>query len=186
MRMRWRAALCGAVLALPVGCADPDTAAPIGDIAAFSRSGNAVAAATPQRNFVAVLASGDAGTNSPGRGVATFRLAHDGAAMAYRLNVANIENLMMAHIHLAPAASDGPVVVWLYPAGPPPQLIQSRFQGVLATGTITAADLTGPLAGMTLADLVETLEAGLGYVNVHTAQHPGGEIRGQITIPSGR
>jgi hypothetical protein len=57
---------------------------------------------------------------------------------------------------------------------------------VLATGAITDADLVGPLAGMTLADLVSMLDHDMGYVNVHTQQHPGGEIRGQITIPQGR
>ena len=92
----------------------------------------------------------------------------------------------MAHIHLAPAGENGPVTVWLYPDGPPPQLIEGRFNGVLATGTITDDDLVGPLAGMTVADLVQRLENGMGYVNVHTAQNPPGEIRGQITIPPGR
>jgi hypothetical protein len=51
---------------------------------------------------------------------------------------------------------------------------------VLATGTITAADLVGPLAGQPLSALVDAMEAGETYVNVHTSQFPAGEIRGQI------
>jgi hypothetical protein len=113
-------------------------------------------------------------------GQAIFKLSRDGTSLEYRLIAANIENLSMAHIHLGPAGVNGPVVVWLYPDAPPPQPIEGRFSGVLATGTITADDLVGPLAGMTLDDLLAEMAAGNTYVNVHTAQYPGGEIRGQI------
>ena len=115
------------------------------------------------------------------RGQAVFQVAADGESIHYRLIVANLENVTMAHIHLAPVGANGPVVVWLYPDGPPPQLIQGRFSGVLATGTITAANLVGPLDGAeTLEDLVDLMMAGDTYVNVHTSQYPAGEIRGQI------
>jgi hypothetical protein len=75
---------------------------------------------------------------------------------------------------------NGPVVAWLYPAAPPSVLIPGRFQGVLAAGVITEANLVGPLAGQTLGDLIERMEAGETYVNVHTLNYPAGEVRGQI------
>jgi hypothetical protein len=114
------------------------------------------------------------------QGQAVFQLSPDGESLRFQLNVANIENVTQAHIHLAPAGENGPVVAWLYPSGPPPVLIPDRFQGVLAAGVITAADLVGPLAGQEFATLIEAMEAGDTYVNVHTLQHPPGEIRGQI------
>jgi len=114
------------------------------------------------------------------RGQATFRLSADGTELAYRLIVANIENVTMAHIHRAPSGANGPVVAWLYPGGPPAQLIPGRSQGVLAEGVLTAANLVGPLAGASLEDLVAELAAGDAYVNVHTSQFPAGEVRGQI------
>jgi hypothetical protein len=52
--------------------------------------------------------------------------------------------------------------------------------GLLAEGTITAADLVGPLAGMSIDDLLAEMRAGNAYVNVHSEANPGGEIRGQI------
>lgn len=94
--------------------------------------------------------------------------------------VANSQNVTMAHIHLAPAGVNGPVVVWLYPDAPPAQLLPGPSSGVLAVGTITEADLVGPLAGASLADLLDAMRAGNTYVNVHTEQYPGGEVRGQI------
>lgn len=114
------------------------------------------------------------------QGQATFRLARDGNSVEFKLNVSNIEDVLMAHIHLAPAGSNGGVVVWLYPAGPPPQLIPGRHQGELASGTFTADDLVGPLAGASLGDLIEAMRNGGAYVNVHTTANPGGEVRGQI------
>ncbi len=138
--------------------------------------------AASANHFVATLSGAEEvpPADTRARGVATFRLSSDGTELAYRLIVANIENVTMAHIHLAPAGANGPVVVWLYPAGPPPQLIPGRSQGVLAEGTITDASLVGLLAGASLADLVAEFAAGNAYVNVHTSQFPPGEVRGQI------
>jgi hypothetical protein len=133
-------------------------------------------------NFTAHL-SGDAevpSNDSKATGQAIFRLNEEEDILFYKLIVANIENVRMAHIHLAPAGSNDSVVVWLYPSGPPPQLIEGRFQGVLAEGTITEEDLTGPLREALFEDLIEAIRAGSTYVNVHTNQYPGGEIRGQI------
>lgn len=117
-------------------------------------------------------------TNAQGQ--ATFKLSQDGESIHYKLIVANIENVLMAHIHKGPADDTGGVVVWLYPSSAPPQLIEGRFQGVLAEGTITADDLVGDLAGESLEDLLDEIKAGNTYVNVHTIENPGGEVRGQI------
>lgn len=114
------------------------------------------------------------------QGQATFKINEDGTAISYKLNVANIENVTQAHIHLAPAGSNGGVVAWLYPAAPPSQLIPGRSQGTLGEGEITQSSLVGPLAGHPLSDLIDAMRNGGTYVNVHTTQFPPGEIRGQI------
>lgn len=113
-------------------------------------------------------------------GQTILRLDASGTELHYRLIVANIRDVTQAHIHLAPEGQNGSVVAWLYPSGPPPQPIPGPFNGVLAVGTITEADLVGPLAGAPLSDLVAAMQAGGAYVNVHTSSFPGGEIRGQI------
>jgi hypothetical protein len=137
-------------------------------------------------NFVAHLSGGEEvpANDSRAQGQAVFQLRDDG--LHYRLIVANIENVTMAHIHLAPAGANGPVVVWLYPSAPPAQLIPGRSNGVLATGVITSANLVGQLTGQSLDALVEHLTNGNAYVNVHTSQFPGGEVRGQIRLAGPR
>jgi hypothetical protein len=147
------------------------------------------AGAASNRNFRTHL-SGDEEvppreTNAQGQAI--FQLSKDGDELQYKLIVANIENVVAAHIHVAPAGVNGPVVVFLFgPAAPD----GGRTDGVLAQGTITADDLIGPLAGQPLSALVEQMEAGNTYVNVHTndglapentgpGDFPGGEVRGQ-------
>lgn len=113
-------------------------------------------------------------------GQAVLKLSADGTELSYRLIVANIQDVTQAHLHLAPAGENGDVVAFLYPSQPPAQLIPGRSSGVLATGTITTADLVGPLAGQSLGDLVDAMDSGGVYVNVHTLDNPGGEVRGQV------
>ena len=103
-----------------------------------------------------------------------------GTSLHYKLIVANLVDTLQAHIHVGPPGENGPVVAFLYPSAPPAQLIPGRFSGVLAEGEITAADLIGPLAGASLADLLDEITAGNTYVNAHTVVNPGGEIRGPI------
>jgi hypothetical protein len=141
-----------------------------------------IVGASSQRNFRAHLEGRQEvpPVETLAQGEAIFQLNQAGDAIHYKLIVANIVDVRMAHIHLAPAGSNGGVVVWLYPDGPPPQLIPGRTDGILAEGTFTAADLVGALEGQSIADLVDEITAGNAYVNVHTIDFGGGEIRGQI------
>lgn len=113
-----------------------------------------------------------------------MKLSKDGSSIEYRLVATNIENVTMAHLHriTTPGATTGGVVVWLYPNVPPlaPMLIAGRSSGILTEGTITAANLTGSLAGQPLSALMAAIASGSVYVNVHTRQHPPGEIRGDM------
>lgn len=131
-----------------------------------------------QRNFVAPLAGGNEvpAVDSAGTGVAVFQLSADGSELGYRLNVANLDGVTQSHIHVGAPGANGPVVAFLFgfdSDGASPN-------GRLAEGTITSADLIGPLAGATIADLADVLRSGGAYVNVHTFDNPPGEIRGQI------
>ena len=114
-------------------------------------------------------------------GHATFEANEDETAVEYEVHVESICNVTQAHVHLGEEGENGPVVVWLYPEeGAEPELIEGRFDGTLAEGTITEDDLVGPLEGASFEEAAEMLKDEGAYVNVHTEQHPDGEIRGQI------
>ncbi len=148
-------------------------------------------AAGPQTVFTARLSgkSEVPPNDSKAHGAATFRILSGGSAstdslsidsIEYRVRVSNLNDLMAGHIHSGAEGVVGPVVVNLNPRTGP-----GRSTGVIAEGTIRAADLTGPLTGMTLWDLYRLLVSGDAYVNLHTTLHPGGEIRGQIDSRGG-
>ena len=109
-------------------------------------------------------------TNATGQ--TTFKLSKDYSSLQFKLIVANIENVAAAHIHIGEQGSNGPVAVTLYMG-----LKEGRSSGVLAEGMITDEMVTG----YTLAELIDIMLEGGAYVNVHTSQNPGGEIRGQIS-----
>lgn len=79
---------------------------------------------------------------------------------------------VMAHLHLGQAGVNGPVVVDLNEG--------LRSNSVISR--ITANDVVGPLADEAdpFRSLLNALAAGNIYLNIHTAQNPGGELRGQI------
>jgi len=142
--------------------------------------------------------------DTPARGEAKFQVHYDASgttatSIDYHLNVANIENVFQAHIHRVtaivpdPTVVNGGIVVWLYPsvAPVPGPVGQGRINGRIASGTITAANLVGTLAGQPLSALIAEMNAGNTYVNVHTndgvaptdtgpGDFPGGEIRHQV------
>jgi CHRD domain len=138
-------------------------------------------AAAP-KTFMAHLTGAEEtpGVETAAMGHVRFDLSQDGKSLHYKLMVQNLQDITMAHIHLGPAGKEGPVAVWLYPATPPPALKPGKFSGVLAEGDITAANLAGPLKGKPLSALVQDIQKGQAYVNVHTKEHPGGELRGQL------
>ncbi len=121
-------------------------------------------------------------------GNAVFKLSEDGTELSYRLIVANIDNVVQAHIHIGPPGVEWAVVAFLYG---PAAAAGGRESGVLSTGTITAANLVGPLLGIHSRSSSTQIEAGNAYVNVHTndgndtpttgpGDFPGGEIRGPM------
>jgi hypothetical protein len=132
--------------------------------------------------------------SSPAHGQAHVRLAKDGQSMDFVLVVNDITNITQAHIHMGPKGANGGIVVWLFPEVTSTQALPGGggpHSGLLASGTFTAANLRGALAGQPLSALVAAIAAGNAYVNVHTSDgvapantgpgdYPGGEVRGQL------
>jgi hypothetical protein len=123
-------------------------------------------------------------TNATGQ--AKFEVIDDGTAIQYSINVAGIENLWMAHIHVAPEPVDltdpaGPIAFWFVPTTPPapPSAgvnVEERLQGNLTSGLIMSdQQLVGALSpdpgnpeGTGIQGLINAMLEGRASVVVHT------------------
>lgn len=94
-------------------------------------------------------------TSASGEG--TITIADDGAVSG-SVTTKGIQSTA-AHIHLAAAGVNGPVIVPL---------------------TKDGDTYKAPAGAKLNADQMMAFKAGQLYVNVHSAAHPGGEIRGQL------
>jgi hypothetical protein len=94
----------------------------------------------------------------------------------YAITYINLTGTLTAggHFHTGTAGRNGPVVRSIASSGGP-------ASGTVF-GTWNASDVSQPLT----AALAESLLSGRLYVNFHTAAHPGGEIRGQVSMTTGR
>lgn len=111
------------------------------------------------------------------------RVLDDDAGIQFRLDYEQLTAPpLVAHVHFAQRGVSGGVSFFLCGGGGKPPCPASTSGSV--TGTVAAANVVGPASqGIGPGDLgaiLQMIRAGLGYVNVHTPLHPGGEIRGQI------
>lgn len=113
-----------------------------------------------------------ADVTSDATGEAHFKVSEDGESMEYTVSAANLNGTMAGHLHSGAAGEDGPVELFLFENTEP-----TDYNGEIATGTLTADDLVGD---MSWEDFAMALVAGEIYVNLHTEEYPGGEIRGQL------
>jgi hypothetical protein len=128
--------------------------------------------------------------NSDGSGEFKAKISKDETAIDYTLTYQDLSsNVTQAHIHFGRKAITGGIVLFLCtnltpPMGvPTPQVCPNS--GTI-TGTLTAANVIpranqGIDAGAAgFAEILDAIRAGAAYVNVHTDNFPGGEIRNQL------
>lgn len=115
------------------------------------------------------------------RGAVKLRLSADGKTLQYKVDVFGIEGVSQIHIHLGADATTPEGEHYHLPPSPEDHghtvAFLLNFQpkgisgnGTVAQGTITAKDLSGPGRRQPLQFLVDHMEKGWSYVNVHIFQ----------------
>ncbi len=119
----------------------------------------------------------------------------DGTAIDYELTYHDLSSApTQSHIHFGRPALNGGIVLWLCSnlASPPtPAGVQPcpTSSPATITGTLTAADVIAvPAQGIDsgaagFAEMLKAIRFGAAYVNVHTTNHTGGEIRARVGGP---
>jgi hypothetical protein len=132
--------------------------------------------------------------STDGSGKFKARIARFGDSIAYRLSYRDLEgSVTQAHIHLGQEAVNGGISVWLCgnPSAtvtPPAGTQTCPAPPATISGEIGPEDVVGPAAqGIepTIEDdafdeLLDAIDAGVTYANVHSSKWPGGEIRAQL------
>ncbi len=95
----------------------------------------------------------------------------------YRINITGISGATGAHIYSGQAGENGEVIADLLTDTSKNNDVS---YGMTIRGNLSDSSLKGPMEGKSLEDLVAAMDSGETYVNIHTAQQPDGEIRGQI------
>jgi hypothetical protein len=95
----------------------------------------------------------------------------------YRINITGISGATGAHIYSGQAGDNGEVIADLLTDTSKNNDVS---YGMTIRGNLSDSSLKGAMEGKTLEDLVAAMDSGETYVNIHTAQQPDGEIRGQI------
>lgn len=135
-----------------------------------------------------------AGFDLTGAPVATAATGHarlevidGGTALAFRVNVENFDNLLMAHIHIANGPvmvtdAAGPPVYWFNGGPPPGDTVAETVNGRLAQGYLfTASQLDSPRADVTtVEELIAAIDEGRASVIIHSSDFPLGELRGTL------
>jgi CHRD domain-containing protein len=111
-------------------------------------------------------------TNATGEAkISAYDIVSD--SITYDIFATKIQNVTAAHTHLGKPGENGPIVFTFFTYDPP-------RNEVFEKGAITADGLEGPLKGKKVSDLALMGANGSLYINIHTAQNPNGEIRGQV------
>lgn len=110
---------------------------------------------------------------SAGDGEFTASGEEGGDSIDFELRVDGA-GITQIHIHLGGPDENGGVAAFLFGPADPPQ------DGVKVDGTLTEADLIGDVAGDWEAFVAALFTS--AYVQVHTVEHPAGELRGQIFV----
>lgn len=144
-------------------------------------------------DFIATLSGKEVvpPVKSAGTGIADFVVADN--SINYQINVQDAGKIISIQIHNGIIGTNGDVIVTLFKSidnstnfienmskiseiSSPTQ----RSSSFSNSGNFDVSDLTGSLTGKTINDLVLVMLDDETYVNVHTEDHPEGELRGQI------
>lgn len=99
----------------------------------------------------------------------------------WKLNVTGITDPTMAHMHMGVKGENGGIFVHLLRSAH----FENTTDRMIISGNISTSDLQGSMQGKTFDDLQSLIKSLGAYIDLHTKDHPDGELRGTIKIQGG-
>ena len=92
-------------------------------------------------------------------------------------------SILAAHFHCSHAGANGPVAFGIFSPGPLNQLLPGKTKFTL-TNADAMVDCTPVIdrPANNIAALAQAMKEGLIYFNLHTSDHPPGEVRGHMIV----
>ena len=120
----------------------------------------------------------------------SFAADVQGQEVDWELSYSNMQGqVTQAHLHFAQPGVNGAIMVFLCsnlgngPAGTPACPAKAgTISGTISADDVGAGAAAQGVAAGQIAEFLRALRAGIVYVNVHSDQFPGGEIRGQLAF----
>ncbi|MDO3700998.1 CHRD domain-containing protein [Micromonospora sp. C28SCA-DRY-2] len=128
--------------------------------------------------------------STPGFGRFVAHIDERNKEIKYQLTYDELNDVQQAHIHFGGRHQSGGIAAFLCSnlkdakGGAAKHVPDCPKSPAKVEGTIKPEDVVGPaeqgIEPGEFDELVDAIEAGVTYVNVHTKKYPNGEIRGQI------
>ena len=128
--------------------------------------------------FEAILSGAEEVPPRPTAANGRAQIYIDGDLISYAIEVDDISNITAAHIHSGVPGVNGSIRLFLYPSqqGTTVPQVSTTDKGILVEATVPSSNVTG----ITYQELLNQMRTGGAYVNVHSTQFPGGEMRGTV------
>jgi hypothetical protein len=120
-----------------------------------------------------------------GQGEFTATINRSRTSMTFTLTYSGLStDATAAHIHFGQRRVNGGVMIFFCQNPPAAGRQPCPLRSGTVQGTVTAADVVGPLTqGINpgnFENVIHAIQSGHTYANVHSTRWPAGEIRGQV------
>ncbi len=136
----------------------------------------AILAGVPGTTFKTVLGPGQEtgavlAPDNIAKGTARVTVPLNPTELLVEIDSTGLQNVVAAHIHVAGLGEAGPVRATLFSGA----VLTDRWSNDY---NVTVDE--SRLSGITMAELIQAIEDGNAYINIHTTTNPAGAIRGQL------
>jgi hypothetical protein len=102
-------------------------------------------------------------------------ISGNNSMLRYKINATSLDKVSGVYLYKGDSWENGQILVSLLNSTEP----SGHVDGILLEGTINSSNILATPAN-NLSNLIDLMNQGMTYINIHTSDFPDGEIRGQL------